>query len=83
MQQRFALKGLLRISWGCLYGQFGVDPAQADDHYTAKNFRKDCLREVGKIKVAGPDLNYSTGQGVLIVWPSKPAIVPARLQLVE
>ena len=79
----FALKGPLRISWGCLYGQFGVDPAQADDHYTVKNFRKDCLRELGKIKVAWPDLNYSTGQGVLIVWPSKPAIVPARLQLVE
>ena len=79
----FALKGPLRISWGCLYRQFGVDPAQSDDHYTVKNFRKDCLRELGKIKVAWPDLNYSTGQGVLIVWPSKPAIVPARLQLVE
>ena len=79
----FTLKRPLRLSWGCLYRQFGVNPAKADDHYTVKNFRKDCLRELGKIKVAWPDLNYSTAQGVLIVWPSKPAIVPARLQLVE
>ena len=79
----FTLKRPLRLSWGCLYRQFGVNPAKADDHYTGKNFRKDCLRELGKIKVAWPDLNYSTAQGVLIVWPSRPAIVPARLQLVE
>ena len=79
----FALKHPLRLSWGCLYRQFGVNPAKADDHYTVKNFRKDCLRELKKIKVAWPDLNYSTAQGVLIVWPSKPAIAPSRLQLVE
>ena len=78
----FTLKRPLRLSWGCLYRQFGVNSAKADDHYTVKNFRKDCLRELGKIKVAWPDLNYSTAHGVLIVWPSKPAIVPARLQLV-
>ena len=78
----FTLKRPLRLSWGCLYRQFGVNSAKADDHYTVKNFRKDCLRELGKIKVAWPDLNYSTAHGVLIVWPSKPAVVPARLQLV-
>ena len=79
----FALKRPLRLSWGCLYRQFGVNPGKADDHYTVKNFRKDGLRELGKIKVAWPDLNYSTAQGVLIVWPSKPAIVPENLPLVE
>ena len=79
----FALKRPLRLSWGCLYRQFGVNPGKADDHYTVKNFRKDGLRELGKIKVAWPDLNYSTAQGVLIVWPSKPAIVPEHLPLVE
>ena len=79
----FTLRGPLRLSWARLYHQFGVDPAKADDHYTAKNFRKDCLRELGKIKVAWPELNYSSAHGVLIVWPSKPAIVPAHLQLVE
>ena len=78
----FTLKRPLRLSWQQLYRQFGVNSAKADDHYTVKNFRKDCLRELGKIKVAWPDLNYSTAHGVLIVWPSKPAVVPARLQLV-
>ena len=78
----FTLKRPLRLSWRQLYRQFGVNSAKADDHYTVKNFRKDCLRELGKIKVAWPDLNYSTAHGVLIVWPSKPAVVPARLQLV-
>ena len=78
----FTLKRPLRLSWQQLYRQFGVNSAKADDHYTVKNFRKDCLRELGKIKVAWPDLNYSTAHGVLIVWPSKPAVAPARLQLV-
>ena len=78
----FTLKRPLRLSWGCLYRQFGVNSAKADDHCTVKNFRKDCLRELKKIHTAWPDLNYSTAYGVLIVWPSKPAIVPARLQLV-
>ena len=77
----FTLNRPLRLSWGCLYRQFGVNSAKADDHYTVKNFRKDCLRELGKIKVAWPDLNYSTAHGVLIVWPSKPVVVPARLLL--
>ena len=79
----FALKGPLQLSWACLYRQFGVNPAEADDHYTVKNFRTDCLRELKKLKVAWPELNYAAAHGVLIVWPSKPAIVSVRLQLVE
>ena len=78
----FSLKGPLRLSWPRLYRQFGVDPAQAGDKRTVDDFRKDCLRELIKIKIAWPDLNYATGKGVLVLWPSKPAVPPTHLQLV-
>ena len=79
----FALKWPLRLSWARLYRQFGVDPAKADDKRTVDNFRTDCLRELKKIKLAWPDLDYATARGILILLPSKPAIAPTRLQLVE
>ena len=59
----FTLKRPLRLSWIQLYRQFGADPAKAVEHYTVKAFRRDCLRELKKIKVAWPELNYSTGKG--------------------
>ena len=79
----FTLKRPLRLSWGRVYRQFGADPAKADDKNTVNNFRTDCLRELKKIKMAWPGLNYATAQGVLILWPSKPAIAFWWLQLVE
>ena len=38
------------------------------------------LRELKKIKLAWPDLHYATAKGVLILYPSKPAIPPALTQ---
>ena len=72
----FTLKRPMRLSWARLYRQFGINPAKGGDRVTIDNFRKDCLRELIKIKTAWPDLNYATAQGVLIVAPSKPAIAP-------
>ena len=72
----FTLKRPIRLSWPRLYRQFGVDPAKADDNRTVQDFRKDCLRELKKIKTAWPDLNYYTPKGVLQLYPSKPAITP-------
>ena len=66
-----------------MYCQFGVGPAGANDNRTVQDFRKGCLRELIKIKSAWPDLTYATATGGLILWPSKPAILPTRLQLVE
>ena len=79
----FTLQRPLRLSWKQLYRQFGVDPAKANDNRTVQAFRKDCRRELKKIKTAWPDLNYTTGKGVLILLPSKPSIAPTRLQLAE
>ena len=72
----FALKRPLQLSWRQLYRQFSAESAKANDHYTVKGFRKDCLRELKKIKTAWPELNYTTAMGVLVLWPSKPAIFP-------
>ena len=80
----FALKRPLRLSWCQVYRQFGVDPSKANDRVTVDNFRKDCLRELKKIKIAWPGLNYATAKGVLILSPSIPAIPPGQqLSLVE
>ena len=75
----FALRAPQRLSWRQLYRQFGAQPSKAKDHYTVKGFRKDCLRELKKIKTAWPGLNYATRKGVLILLLSKPAISPAQV----
>ena len=79
----FALKAPLRLSWRQLYRQFGADPTKAGDKATLSNFRKDCLRELKKIKRAWPDLGYGTVKGALILTKSRPRIAPAELRLVE
>ena len=72
----FALRAPKRITWRQLYCQFGRDPALASDKFTVRDFRKDCLRELEKIKLAWPELNYTTAKGVLVLLPSTPAIPP-------
>ena len=70
----FTLKRPLRLSWARLYGQFGSDPSKASVPRPVDDFRKDCLRELKKLKVAWPDLNYVTAPGALVLRPSKPAV---------
>ena len=79
----FGLKRPLRLSWPQLYRQFGADPAKAKNGRTVDDFRKDCLRELKKIKDAWPDLHYQTVKGALLLSPSPPRIAPSLLRLVE
>ena len=72
----FPLRAPQPITWRQVYRQFGVDPAKADNRRTVDDFRKDCLRELTKIKMAWSGLNYTTAPGVLILHPSRPAIAP-------
>ncbi len=53
-----------------------ADPDKASDKQTVKVFRRQALREWKKIKLAWPELNYTTAPGVLILHPSTPAIPP-------
>ena len=72
----FPLRAPLRLTWKQLYSQFGVHPSKASDKETIQNFRRKVLRELKKIKLAWPELNYSTAPGLLILHPSTPAIAP-------
>ena len=72
----FPLRAPQRITWRQVYRQFGVDPDRASDRVTVRNFQREVLRELKKIKLAWPDLNYSTAPGVLILHPSTPVIAP-------
>ena len=72
----FTLRTPLRLTWRLLYGQFGAHPDKASDKRTVDAFRTKCLRELKKTKLAWPGLNYSTAKGVLILYPSTPAIAP-------
>ena len=72
----FTLNRPMRLSWPRLYQQFGADPDKASNNVTVQRFRKDCLRELKKIKLAWPELNYATAKGVLILHPSTPKITP-------
>ena len=78
----FHLKAPLRLTWRKLYRQFGADPARANAR-TVDAFRTDCLRELGKIQLAWPNLRCRTVKGALVLSPSPPRIPPAQLRLVE
>ena len=73
----FALRAPLRLTWKQVYRQFGLHPTKASDNQTVQDFRYKVLRELKKIKLAWPDLNYTTGRGVLILLPSTPVIAPS------
>ena len=70
----FSLDKPLRLTWRQLYRQFGADPDQADNRRAVDYFRADCLRELKKINLVWPGLEWSTAKGVLIVKASKPLI---------
>ena len=73
----FTLKRPVRITWRQLYRQFDANPTKTPDKQRIKFFRRKVLRELKKIKIAWPDVNYATDPGVLILYPSTPAIEPS------
>ncbi len=74
----FPLRAPLRLTWKQVYRQFGAHPDKASDHRTVQDFRRKVLRELKKIKIAWPGLNYTTAPGILILHPSVPAIAPVE-----
>ena len=72
----FALTTPQRLTWKQVYRQFGAHPDKASDRFTVHAFRYKVLRELKKIKLAWPGLNYATPPGLLILHPSVPHISP-------
>ena len=72
----FPIRAPQRITWRQVYRQFGLHPDKASDKKTVQNFRIKVLRELKKIKLAWPGLNYTTAPGLLILHPSTPTIAP-------
>ena len=52
------------------------DCAQVGEALNVCGLGPESLRELKKIKLAWPELNYSTAPGVLILLPSVPTIAP-------
>ena len=73
----FSLRAPQQLTWRQVYRQFGADPTKSSDKETIKFFRRQALRELKKIKLAWPGLNYTTAPGVLILHPSTPIIPPS------
>ena len=73
----FTLRTPLRLTWRQVYRQFAADPVNVEDKNIIQMFRRKVLRELKKIKLAWPDLNYTTVPGVLILYPSTPVIAPS------
>ncbi len=67
-------KATERLSWHRLYAQFGADPSKASDTRTVDYFRADVLRELTKLKVCWPGLNFSKPKGFLEIRASRPSI---------
>ena len=65
-----------RLGWDQIYRQFGMDPEKATDKYVIRDFRKDVLREIGKLKVCWPTLDIAMPKGCLEIRPCPPSVNP-------
>ena len=72
----FGLKSPLRLSWRQLYRQFGS--TANTDKLTVKNFRKDVIRELRKLRTAWPELSYRLPAGFLELRPTPPRIAERK-----
>ena len=78
----FAIDRPVRISWVQLYRQFGWGATA--DHNAVQDFRKYAIRELKKIKVAWPGLDYATPRGALELLPTTtPSVPPRTLRLLS
>lgn len=68
-----------RLPWERLYMQFGADPTKAGDKYVIRDFRKDVLRELRKLKLCWPALTFATPTGCLEVRACPPSISPKAI----
>src|ERR1039457_1340040 len=59
--------------------QCGAVPSRANDKYVIRDFRKDVLRELKKLKICWPALNYATPTGCLEIRACPPSVTPKSI----
>jgi hypothetical protein len=69
-----------RFTWDRLYQQFGSSPERSGDREVVKQFRKQVIRELKKLKLGWRTLSYATPEGCLEVRPCLPSIEPKQLE---
>ena len=79
----FGLDRPFRLTWPQIYRQFGANPANATDKNIVNDFRAKALRELKKIKIAWPGLDYATPAGVLEIRPSESSVPSRQLRLIS
>ena len=79
----FGLTRPYRLTWPQLYRQFGINPANATNKRIVDDFRTKCVRELKKIKIAWPGLDYATPAGVLEIRPSEPSVPSRQFRLLS
>jgi hypothetical protein len=68
-----------QLSWHQVYAQFGKDPSKASDKDTVNDFRKEVLRELRKLRLCWPTLDYGTPKGFLEVRGCMPSVTPLQI----
>ncbi|MGH9652381.1 MAG: replication protein RepA [Bryobacteraceae bacterium] len=68
-----------RLPWERLFMQFGADPTKTDDKYVIRDFRKDVLRELKKLKLCWTALSFATPTGCLEIRACAPSILPKAI----
>ena len=66
-----------QLPWDRLYRQFGATPERADDKYVIRDFRKDVLRELQKLKLCWPELDTATVKGGIDIKACPPQVTAA------
>ena len=76
----FGLTTPLQLTWRQLYRQFGAHLTRSDDEETVTAFRRKVLRELRKLKISWPELDYRTPRGYLELHPTLSRIPAKRPQ---
>ena len=80
----FGLDRPVRVSWKQLYRQFWGEPSRDGNSYAVRHFRSYAVRELKKIKVAWPGLDYATPRGALELFSTTtPSVPPRQLYLLS
>ena len=75
----FALDAPLRLTWRQIYRQFGA--TTKTDKRTVDSFRTDCLRELRKLNISWPQLDYALTKGHLSCGQPHPGSRQPRPQI--